>query len=243
VDALSVFADSLYHQIVQFVGAVTAIGLVVMAVIQSVKDMFPIRRWFHRRFVQAWLDHKASESRGPDTPSPTRAGADLVLLATTGDDEALFDLPVEQMCGQVAAAAAQSLDYPARHKDLLRCLAASADPRDVNLVLTSAEQARAEVEQADEETRMALVDARTRVMHQVQRSVDALQIAAGYRWKWYMQLTAFLLSYTLTVIAVLLVDNGDSILRRLVVAIPLGIIGGFVAPVARDLVATWTHRG
>lgn len=242
MDALSLFADSVYRQIFEFVAAVTAIGIVVMAIIQSVKDMFPVRRWFHRSFVHAWLAHKARESRGDGSPSAKRAASDLVRLATTGDEQALFDLPIEQLCGQVAAAAAQSLDYPARHKDLLRCLAASADPADVDLVVTSAEQERGEIETAAERARMALVDARTRVMHQVQRSVDALQISAGYRWKWYMQLAAFILSYALTVVAVLFSNSPDSFGQRLLLAIPLGIVGGFVAPVARDLIATWTKR-
>lgn len=244
MDALTLFADSVYRQIFEFVAAITAIGLVVMALIQSFKDMFPLRRLFHRRFVRAWLQHKANdhEKRAGMRPHADSAYDDLIHLATTGDAHALFDLPIEQLCGQAAAAAAQSLDYPARHEHLLRCLAASADPADVDIVLKAQQQERSEVENAADNTRMMLVDARTRVMHQVQRSIDALQIAGGYRWKWHMQMLAFALSYVLTVIAVLFADSTDSFGKRLLLAIPLGLIGGFVAPVARDLVATWTRR-
>ena len=244
MDALTLFAASIYQQIFEFVAAITAIGLIVMALIQSFKDMFPLRRMFHRRFVMAWLHHKAHDHavKAKRATDPRKAFDDLIQLATTGDADALFDLPIEQLCGQAGAAASQSLDYPARHEELLRCLAASADPEDVNLVMFAHEQERGEVEAAADTKRMALVDARTRVMHQVQRSIDALQIAAGYRWKWYMQLLAFSLSYVLTVIAVLFAQSDDSIGRRLLLSIPLGLIGGFVAPVARDLVATWTKR-
>lgn len=244
MDALTLFADSIYRQIFEFVAAITAIGLIVMALIQSFKDMFPLRRLFHRRFVRAWMQHKADDhaARAQRSTDADAAYRDLIEMATTGDAHALFDLPIEQLCGQAAAAAAQSLDYPARHEHLLRCLAASADPADIDLVLNAREQERAEVETAADATRMALVDARTRVMHQVQRSIDALQIACGYRWKWYMQLLAFSLSYILTVVAVLFAQTDDSIGRRLLLSIPLGLVGGFVAPVARDLVATWTRR-
>jgi len=244
MDALTLFADSVYQQIFEFVAAITAIGLIVMALIQSFKDMFPLRRLFHRRFVHAWLRHKARDhaARAGHTPEAGAALHDLIELATTGDAHALFDLPIEQLCGQAAAAASQSLDYPNRHEPLLRCLAASADPADLDLVMNAPQQERAEVEGAGDTARMLLVDARTRVMHQVQRSIDALQIAAGYRWTWYMQLLAFSLSYVLTVTAVLFAGSDDPVGRRLLMAIPLGLIGGFVAPVARDLVATWTKR-
>ncbi|MDQ3169780.1 MAG: hypothetical protein M3Q55_06555, partial [Acidobacteriota bacterium] len=179
--------------------SIAAIGLLAMALLQGVKDMLPVRRWFHRAFVRAWLEHKARAhaATASVTPRADVALADLIELATTGDAHALFDLPIEQLCAQASAAAAQSLDYPARHEDLLRCLAASADPRDVEMVLHAPEQEPSEVDAAH--ARAALVDARTRVMHQVQRSLDALQIAAGYRWKWYMQLAAFGFSYALTV--------------------------------------------
>ena len=223
--------------------SIAAVGLLAMALLQGVKDMLPVRRWFHHAFVRAWLEHKARAHAATAgvTPRADVALDDLIELATTGDAHALFDLPIEQLCGQASAAAAQGLDYPARHEDLLRCLAASADPRDVDLVLHAPEQEPADVDAAGA-ARAALVDARTRVMHQVQRSLDALQIAAGFRWKWYMQLAAFGLSYTVTAIAVFAAEEAGTIGDRLMLAVPLGLVGGFVAPVARDFIATWSRR-
>ena len=229
--------------------SIVAIGLLAMALLQGVKDMVPVRRWFHRRFVRAWLEHKAAV-HAAYAAHGARAGtalADLIELATTGDAHALFDLPIEQLCAQASAAAAQSLDYPARHEDLLRCLAASADPRDVELVLAAPEQEPSEVDAAHARLAppgagAALIDARTRVMHQVQRSIDALQISAGFRWKWYMQLAAFGFSYALTAAAVFAADDGGTVGERLTTALPLGLVGGLVAPVARDFIATWSRR-
>lgn len=235
MDALSLFADGVYRQVVEFAAAVTALGLVVMAIIQSAKDLLPVRRWFHDAFVRAWLAHKARAhaARGGVRPDPDAACGDLVELATTGDAHALFDLPIEQLSAQVAAAATQSLDYAARHEDLVRCLAASADPRDVAAILGAAAETLARDD-------VALIDARTRVMHQAQRSVDALQISAGYRWRWYLQLTAFALSAALTFAAVVAAGGDAPLTRRLVDAVPLAFVGGFIAPVARDAIARLT---
>lgn len=235
MDALPLFADGVYRQVVEFAAAVTALGLIVMAIIQSAKDLLPVRRWFHDAFVRAWLAHKARAhaARGGIRPDAEVAFDDLVELATTGDAHALFDLPIEQLSAQVAAAASQSLDYPARHEDLVRCLAASADPRDVAAILRAAGETMAGDEAGE-------IDARTRVMHQVQRSVDALQISAGYRWRWYLQLTAFALAAALTFVAVVAAGGDAPLTRRLVDALPLAFVGGFIAPVARDAIARLT---
>lgn len=235
MDALPLFADGVYRQVVEFAAAVTALGLVVMAIIQSAKDLLPVRRWFHDAFVRAWLAHKARghAARGGIRPDAGIAFDDLVELATTGDAHALFDLPIEQLSAQVGAAASQSLDYPARHEDLVRCLAASADPRDVAAILGAAPEALSRDDAAE-------IDARTRVMHQAQRSVDALQISAGYRWRWYLQLTAFALSAALTFTAVAAAGGEAPLTRRLIDALPLAFVGGFIAPVARDAIARLT---
>jgi len=239
MDALSLFVDGVYRQVVAFAVAVFALGLLVMAIIQSVKDLLPVRRWFHRSFIRAWLAHKARDhmQNGGAQVSPDAALTDLIALATTGDAHALFDLPAEQLAAQVAAAASESLDFPTRHDALLRCLTASADPHDVDLVMT------AETGASHAPTDPAIVDARTRLLHHTQRSVDALQIAAGYRWKWYMQLSSFALASAIAVLAMATDGVDSSRTSAALYALPLGLAGGFVAPVARDFIAAWTRRG
>lgn len=229
--------------VVQFAAAAAAIGLLAMAIIQSVKDMVPVRRWYQQAFVRAWLARNARvhARRGGSAPDVETACDDLVRLATTGDAHALFDLPIEQLGGQVSSAAAQALDYPARHEDLVRCLAASAAAADVDAVLDSpGSAAPGDVEAA------ATIDARTRVMHQVQRGIDALQISLGFRWKWILQLAAFGVSYAIAVAAVTTsrapAPAATTLLSALLSAVPLAIAGGFIAPVARDLIVALTAR-
>lgn len=222
--------------IVQFATAAAAIGLLAMAIIQSVKDMVPVRRWYQRAFVRAWLRHKARDHarHGGQTPDAAKACGDLVELATTGDAHALFDLPIEQLGGQVSSAAAQALDYPARHDHLLRCLAASASPLDLDDVVHHGA--------SDDDATPAMIDARTRVMHQVQRSIDALQISLGFRWKWILQLAAFGVSFAIAIAGVTATHAAASVADALLSALPLALVGGFIAPVARDLVVALTQR-
>lgn len=238
MDALSLFVDGVYRQVVAFAVAVFALGLLVMAVIQSVKDLLPVRRWFHQAFIRAWLGHKARDhaAAGGARVDPQAALDDLVALATTGDANALFDLPIEQLSAQVAAAASESLDFPTRHEALLRCLTATADPHDVARVL------QADAGEATQPDDPVVIDARTRLLHHTQRSVDALQIAAGYRWKWYMQLSSFALASAIAVLAMATDGVDSSRASAALYALPLGLAGGFVAPVARDFIAAWTRR-
>ena len=85
---------------------------------------------------------------------------------------------------------------------------------------------------------MPLVDARSRVTHQVQRSIDALQIAAGSRWKLRLQAAAFAISSVLTAAGMSLYRPPETSLAASVLAsVPLGLMAGFLAPIARDLVA------
>jgi hypothetical protein len=77
------------------------------------------------------------------------------------------------------------------------------------------------------------------VTHQVQRSLDGLMISAGFRWKLCLQIASIVLS-ALTVWVGLLLFVREPIevfVRHLPVYVVISVLGGFLAPVARDLVA------
>jgi hypothetical protein len=236
---LADFADLVAGRVVPFLTAMAAIGVLSMALIQTAKDLLPIRRWFQRRYLRQWLHTKTRDVQ--EAIDPARAERDLIRLATAGDESAFYDLAIEQLCGQMSAATTVVLDFPARHRDLLTCLAAEADPDDRAALLRAAELGRAALERMRSDAPgdyQILVDARSRVTHQVQRSVDALQIAAGFRWKLTLQIAAFATSYVLTVVGLSLYrPPGTSVLTSAIVSVPLGLIAGFLAPIARDIVA------
>lgn len=232
-----VVADGLY----KYAAALAAVGLVSMAIIQTVKDMLPTRRWFQDWRVCAWIRNQAAKAPpiqgGP--PIPQVAEDDLVTLATSGDRAALFDLSIEQVSGLMNAASQIVLDFPPDHRDLLLCLAAQARAGDLELLLTQGPSAAVPRATLGDQERVRFVDARNRVTHQVQRSLDGLQISVGFRWKWIIQMLSIAVSALLVWIglAAFAGERLGSNFHYFLLYLLAGLLGGFLAPVARDLVA------
>jgi hypothetical protein len=127
-----------------------------------------------------------------------------------------------------------ALDFPGEHAFLLECLTAtkpnalkplqqvkgSLNRHFEALKRQAGTQASPELED--------LATAKMRMAHQVQRSIDAFQISAFYRWKTGFQLASF----GLCVFIATLATTGGWPHR-----FAIGLVAGFLAPVARDLQA------
>ena len=238
-DAILLAAQRVAGGVYPFAVALAAVGVLSMAFLQTLKDIFPLRRTFQAAWVRRWLEDQAR--RAPVIPtgsavSAERAETDLIRLATSGDRDALYDLPIEQVTGQMNAAAQLVLDFPWRHEHLFRCLAAQADVEDLRRLLDARPPERGPRPALGAEEKAALIDARNRVTHQVQRGLDGLQIAAGYRWKLWLQVASITLSGVLVGLGLLLFAR-ERALAHLPIYLAMAVVGGFVAPVARDLVA------
>jgi hypothetical protein len=237
------------ESIIAFVTAVAGVGTLSMALIQAVKDMFPIRRLFHRSRMRRWLRGLGSGGPLPGIdyleisarpPSYDDAEHELITLATAGNSAAFYDLPIEQLCGQMNAAVAVALDYPHRYPGLVSCLGALADPRDVGLAFAPPPAARGSREMLSPNEAAAVdafVDARNRLNHVVQRAIDGFQIATGFQWKWLLQLVSIILSGAIATTAYGLYGASRGFWQGAGVFFVTGVLGGFLAPVARDLVA------
>ena len=227
----------------QVVGAIAAAGTVAMAILQVVKELTPLRRYFQRWWIRGWIAARVDEfnrrrqSKGVDSTTLTAATAGktemlLVELSTGGDDRAFYELPIEQMIAQMNAAVQITLDYPKRYYDLLVIVSEGADPDDVAIVITSSPTGtRAKKAQPSQH----YLEARTRVSHRIQRNLDAIQISLGNRWQFCMQFTALVLSTLMLEAAVLSVAGAT--IGTVVIALLIGMVGGYLAPVTRDLVA------
>lgn len=227
----------------QVVGAIAAAGTVAMAILQVVKELTPLRRYFQRWWIRGWIAARVDEfnrrrqSKGVDstTLTPATAGKTemlLIELSTGGDDRAFYELPIEQMVAQMNAAVQITLDYPKRYYDLLVIVSEGADPDDVATVITSSPTGtRAKKAQPSQH----YLEARTRVSHRIQRNLDAIQISLGNRWQFCMQFTALVLSTLMLEAAVLSVAGAT--IGTVVIALLIGMVGGYLAPVTRDLVA------
>ncbi|OYV66139.1 MAG: hypothetical protein B7Z72_11805, partial [Gemmatimonadetes bacterium 21-71-4] len=140
--------SSLSFGFVDYLTTISAIGVIAMALIQTAKDMLPIRRWFQRWKFRGWLADGVREAAAPDRsqvlltqppgrqhPDAAAAEARLVSLATDGDDHALYDLPIEQMCGQINAALQVVLEYPEDDPNLVAIVGSHANAADLAMLL------------------------------------------------------------------------------------------------------------
>lgn len=230
---ISQFINAVGDRMTPLLLAIAGIGTLSMAVIQTLKDLTPARRRFNEWFVTRWIHARSRDVSAPE------AERQLIALATAGDAKAFYDLPVEQMCGQANAAAQLVLEYPDRYEALLRVLGASGDPHDLEVLLETGRSRRLAGE-APPEPRprsQAEVDARTRLTSLVQRSLDGLQISASAQWRFLLQGIAFLLSYTFTIVGVSMYSQHNASGRQIFSTILVGLAAGFLAPIARDLVA------
>jgi hypothetical protein len=210
-----------------YVLALSILGGVSMALLQTIKDLLPVRQWFQRYYLSKWMEEGAAEARKKfDNPavSASIAEEDLLELAVDGDRGALYDLQIEQLCGQFTAAIQIVLEFPADHVNLFAVTASGASSPDVNLVLAGPSVPPTQ----------AFLDARNRVTHQCQRAIDALQITAGFRWKWILQFSSIALSAALAWIAM---AYRPTIAPSFVSVLVSATLAGFLAPVAKDLLA------
>jgi hypothetical protein len=229
------------------------VGFLVMAFIQLIKDLTPARQRYQRFRLRQYLikGYEAVEEHAPSKDDLQSVTSDIVDLAAAGDAGALFSLPVEKLAGQLAVAMRSALEYPSDRAILLKIMARHAT-EDVDVVVKAGRTPRPESEKTEngqpkgEEPWMAfeyaddpgVIEARTRVSDEIQRSLDGLQILFAHKWQLLLKIlsVAFGGAFILVSLLFFMPHNiwGDF---RWVVWLVLAVIGGFLAPVAHDLMA------
>lgn len=251
--------------ILQYALALAATSVLAMALLEAWKSVFKNRERFHMRQLHQWISEApvpAAMSKD-DTSEPggfhDQVYRQLVLL-TTGQDldaryaldrirgkrfellpsNALFALELERMMGQIQEAADIALSNPSVYPQLYRFLTQGASENDI----LNWQNESTRVPEEDSNNRQALkdrVDAFSRLSKLVKRRLDSLQITMKYQWArrnqaWSIALGGALLFASLAYIEIststLALINPLTWLRILVAS----LVGGIVAPVAKDLV-------
>lgn len=229
-----------------FLFSLVGLGALTMAILQAVKQGFPIRRWFQQYQMVQWLKLHASlakENLGLE-PCRSRAEEQIILLSTDGDAGAFYDLEIEKLCGQWNAAIQIAIDSPNTYQDFFLCVAARALKDDVKTVMRHSCDAPLpppaqgesvpDDRQRQLEQRQKYTIERTRVVHQIQRAVDSFQIKTSFRWKWMFQTASFALSFILAYLAMQIPTPSKPVDAATFIWAGLA---GFLAPVARNLLA------
>ncbi len=212
--------------------AALAIAAIATAIVQLLKDLLPIRRGFQRQFLAAWFLERFSARKAIEHEHLLEAETDLIRLATGGDRSAFYDLDPPQLCGQMNSAAQMALAYPDRHPALLRFLAPEADETDIQTIV---QHAQLTPEQKKSASVDPVLDARNRVTHHLQRSIDALQIAMTFRWKFCLQIVIYTICLVLAFVCLFTVKGGQFTIAE---AFAVAIVAGFLSPVISDFAVT-----
>lgn len=248
-DKIQTAMNAVYGFIWPMAVTLAGVGTATMAGFQMVKDLFHVRRWFNRRAVGEWLSGRATEvarewarthtpgvrDARPDAGELAReARASLEGLATAGAADALYSLEIDKLAGQINAAARMALDLPKNHKSLLRCLAAQAEPTDLDRILEPPVlPARTEPEK---QKVTDYLEAKNRIATYIQRTLDGFQIMADYRWTHWNQTWVFWINFAFVLLLWAVYARLGGRVAIGAVAIT-ALLGGFVAPVAKDLVS------
>ena len=166
------------------------IGVATMALIQSIRAIYPVRGLFQQWSVTRWL----SEGAGKSDFLISR----LLSLAVATDSRAVFDLPAEQLLAQIGAAADLVVGLPRGHEELLFALVGRAGSHDAQNYVEQFHKSRGATKQSDASEPGApglnldpnYVDVRNRVAQHIQRRIDGLQISMGRLWRMILRLTA-----------------------------------------------------
>jgi hypothetical protein len=257
--AFNEFFGSIQNHYLAYLTAVSSIGGLSMALIQVLKDLFPLKKRFQKTALRQWMlnqiqleakpaltqaaKNSRQRSKRAESADPEghyqKAEQDLILLATSGSADALYDLETDQLCGQINAAVQVVLDHPARYPELFLCLAAKADDKDVETLMapTNSRSNLNDDKGALTPEGKEFLEARGRVIHMIQRNVDAFQIQSGYNWQLRLKRISFALSVAISFVGLLFFWK-HGFLGLLLMTVPVALLSGFLAPVARDLVAS-----
>jgi hypothetical protein len=196
----------------QLVGIIVVSGVSSMAIVQIFKSLLRIRGIYQNRQFVRWF----TQSQGGNVGYVEFLDAVAAVDSERRKLPYLYDLPIEQLCAQVSAAADVALASPQQFRNFLASLTGGRG---------LGEKASPD---ADAEGQIVL-------SHYVRAGIDQLQISVGHRWRRYVRATAVWLS-GLIGIAIVEASHVSNTARGLDILAAL-LVGGFVAWFTRDVAA------
>lgn len=255
LDILPKLVDGFATNIVAYATLLAAVATISMALLELVKAVLGLRPLYHRRMVRQWLH------------TPDRYEELLILtVSDVSSARALFDQPTEKMMGQIQAATAVVVEFPALFPamyDFLtrapRSQAAAAETDSSGRLTAASPPADADVWQAyvsslepggTESARSPDPDgavaaartathARARIDHFISRKLDAFQTRAQYVWARLNQ-TAAIVGAGAIILYILRSQEAVGFVTTGLQQFTLAAFGGMLAPFAKDVVSALT---
>lgn len=240
-----------------------AVGALSMALLEAAKALLSLRDRFQKGIVRGWiaiaripagLGSTLQLEARTDDQYRGRIYVQLIRLTTgeiVGQDtlegsvepvpwdvspkNALFALELERMMGQIQDAADAALNNPTLYPDLYLFMTAGA--RDDDILMWYGWAATPPIQTSEDRQGAKLqADTYARLRQLIRRRLDAFQLTARYRWQSLNQFTSVVLGAVLLFVANLMQLSWTIPPGKFWELIFLSILGGVVAPVAKDLV-------
>lgn len=167
-------------------------GLSSMATIEAVKKMTGLRGWYQRSRIDHWMTRRIDML--PQRQESSHFGGLLQLhFFMQLQDRRVFDLPIEQLSAQFAAAMDLALATPEKYKELIEALVGE----DLSSIIERerdeppGQRAHSSFPSRYQEPFPATG---AEVAQRVQRTLDQLQISVGHSWDRFIQATALWVS-------------------------------------------------
>ncbi|MDJ0531250.1 MAG: hypothetical protein QNJ70_01930 [Xenococcaceae cyanobacterium MO_207.B15] len=225
-----------YQEIVEKLQKTTwnvAITIVILstltAILTEAAYNFGIRSWVQRQRVKEWIKRRNRTNYHKTMKS-------LQHWTGTDNGSSLYSLSYQQLCGQIANALRNQLDYG--EGDLLDIFAKNAHPEDLARLKNKNTQDLSEDEQKD------LAMAQEQVFYYADRGLDDLQATLAKFWIRFDSIISIGISFL--VLELLLTQPttpyvGDDHIEQ-IFAFSVAIVSGFLAPIIRNFLVNTIYK-
>jgi hypothetical protein len=231
-DAISSIADSDWTSTF---GTLAAIGAISMTLVQLFKELTPIRTKWQKHWFTEWLQKYEKDPNSTKNPfmenykceDPPSLIDELADVAAGGESKYLYEQSGDDLTKSVLRAAPIIIDEPDRYPRLITRLVwglAEADmgvlaqgpiaPKDPNLYL----------------------DARARALRRIERNLEGASLLLTSKWRFITQTAAIAATTIVVLLSVGL--TGRMSVATLLASVPIALVGGYFAPITKDLLAT-----
>lgn len=236
--------------------ALAAVGTISMALLEAGKRLMNSRERYHMKVIGNWISTLPEDS-DPNNKDLSRIKASVQLLKlTTGQslpeepstylnllqpsftltpENSLFSLELEKMLGQIESTVELVLNSPDRYRELYRLMVLGASKEDIEHWDDNHEKSAAEIAK-DPALKKETTEVLSRLQQYIDRRLDTIQLSASWLWKKNNQRNAIYIGFILLFGLLCFTSPSNSVFTNSAY-LAVSILGGIVAPVAKDIVA------
>jgi len=174
-------------------------------------------------------------------PEKVKAESSPYSVFSISPERSLYTLPLDKMMGQIQESTEIILDNPHLYKPAFILLSSTANKQDVEDWFSARNPDQIAIDNLPDLQRTKdIARVGNRIQQSVQRQLDTFQLRTDYLWARWNQIASFLIGAVVLFAAIYysrsLGTTGGTSIKDIPEILLLSLLGGFTAPVAKDLV-------